>query len=204
LIGTKIPDRIARTALHNGSSAVDALLERLSSGQIVAVISVLVGGVVALAMIVAITKYQFALLADDTALKRERHQAKVALREKLIERGHTSDTDLGALLNLDVSGSEDAEDGEEEDEEEDDEGEAEQTDLDGEVAKRLGMLSASPEEIEATMRLVVACDDSRKEAILGVIDELIGEDASHESILAAVRPLCTVTASKDHTEITNV
>ena len=59
---------------------MDALLERLSSGQIVAVISIITGGIVALAMIVAISKYQFQSLADDSALQHEKQQADLALR----------------------------------------------------------------------------------------------------------------------------
>ena len=57
---------------------MDTLLERLSSGQIVAVVSILVGGIVAIVMIVSITKYQFQLLADETALSREKQNAEVA------------------------------------------------------------------------------------------------------------------------------
>ena len=53
------------------------------------------------------------------------------------------------------------------------------------------------------MRLVVACDDSRKRAIVSVVDELVANDAPPEAILAAVRPLCTITATKEHTEVAN-
>ena len=65
---------------------MDALLDKLSSGQIIALVSILVGGVVALAMIVAISKYQFQALADETALKREKQQAEMSVRERLVER----------------------------------------------------------------------------------------------------------------------
>ena len=64
---------------------MDALLERLSSGQIVAVISLITGGIVALAMLVSLTKYQFHSLAEDTTLRHEKHQPHLTLPDKLID-----------------------------------------------------------------------------------------------------------------------
>ena len=155
---------------------MDTLLERLSPGQIVAVISILVGGIVALAMIVAITKYQFQLLADDTALKREKHQAELSLKQKMIERGAAGASSLDHLLATDMIPTPPIE-------------------LDAELAKRFGYLTADAETIEDTLRQVLASDPARKKAIASVFDELYGSDASHEAILAAVRPLCGRAAS---------
>src|SRR5262245_66586978 len=78
---------------------MDALLERLSSAQIVAVISILVGGIVALAMIIAISKFQYQLLADETSLKRDKQQAELALRERLVERAASGGASIESLLS---------------------------------------------------------------------------------------------------------
>jgi hypothetical protein len=160
---------------------MEMLLERLSPGQIVAVISVVCGCVVGLAMIVAITKYQFQALADYTALKREKLLANIAYRKELLERGQTPPASLDELLTPD------AEEEEEEDEEEGEYGEAQ---LDAELAKRFGMLDLSSSDIEATLARAMAVEPARKSAIIGVMDELLENDAAHAAILAAVRPLC--------------
>jgi hypothetical protein len=152
---------------------MDALLERLSSGQIVAVISILTGGIVAVAMIAAISKYQFQSLADDTSLRQEKQQADLALRDKLIERrearGET--TGLSELFALGATPP--------------DIGKA-----DTDLAKRFGMLDASAGEIERTLVLALAVDAERKKMIVAVMDELLDCGAASEAILAAVRPLC--------------
>lgn len=153
---------------------MDALLERLSPGQIVAVISILVGGVVALAMILAISKYQFQLLADDTALKREKQQAEAAMRQKMIERGAvgTSGTpSLDAILATDMMPTPTA-------------------DLDAQLAKRFGYLDADSSRIEETLRRAMVLSPERKRALRDVIDELMENDAPHEAILAAARAMC--------------
>jgi cell division protein FtsL len=150
---------------------VDTLLERLSPGQIVAVISILVGCIVALAMIVAITKYQFQLLADDTALKREKQQVELSLKQKMIERGAAGASSLDHLLATDMIP-------------------APAVEVDAELAKLFGYLSADAETIEMTLRQALATAPERKRMIRDVVDELMGNEASPEAILAAVRPLC--------------
>jgi hypothetical protein len=152
---------------------MDALLERLSSGQIVAIISIFVGGIVAMAMIVAISKYQFQSLADDTALKQEKQLADLALRDKLIERREAegAKTPIGELLAL---GAESASDVRPE----------------AELAKRFGLLDASAEDIQGTLQLALATDPERKRMIVAVMDELFENEAESSAILAAVRPLC--------------
>ena len=157
---------------------MDALFERLSPGQIVAVISVVCGSLVAALLIFAVTKYQFQALADETALQRERQQAEFALRDKLIDRGGATEANVDALLNL-----EDAE-------EEYEEGDAESVDLDGELAKRFGQLTVDAGEIEEVLRQALASDAERQQAIIDVMDALFEADAAPEAILAAVRPLC--------------
>jgi hypothetical protein len=153
---------------------MDALLERLSPGQIVAVISIVVGGVVALAMIIAITRYQFQSLADDTALRQEKQQADLALRAKLIERREaTGDkATIGELLALGTATA--------------DNGKA-----DVDLARRFGMLDASAEHIERTLSLALAVDPERKRMIVSVMDDLIESGAEAGTILAAVRPMCS-------------
>jgi hypothetical protein len=152
---------------------MDALLERLSSGQIVAVISIVVGGIVALAMIVAISKYQFQALADDTALRQEKQQADLALREKLIERREARGETAGVAELLALAA-----------------GPPDNGKADSELAKRFGMLDASAGEIERTLVLALAADAGRKQMIVSVMDELLEGGAESEAILAAVRPLC--------------
>ena len=155
---------------------MDALLERLSPGQIVAVISIFVGGIVALAMVIAITRYQFQSLADETTLKQEKQQADLVLRDKLIERREAegAKATIGELLAL---GTHSAENGT----------------TDTELAKRFGMLDAGADEIEETLKLVLAADGERKKMIASVMEELLEAGAESDAILAAVRPLCTAT-----------
>ena len=153
---------------------MDTLLERLSSGQIVAVVSILVGGIVAVVMIVAITKYQFQLLSDETALNREKQQAELALKQRMIERGAVGKPgtpSLEALLATDMMPMPAAE-------------------LDAELAKRFGYLDADSGHIEETLRRALALSPERKRAVRDVIDELTSNDAPHGAILAAVSALC--------------
>jgi len=153
---------------------MDALLERLSSGQIVAVISIVVGGVVALAMIIAISRYQFQSLADDTAIKQEKQQADLALREKYLERREAAGekVTVGELLALGAVTTEGGK-------------------ADVDLAARFGKLDASADHIERTLALALAVDPERKRIIVSVMDELIENGAEAEAILAAVRPLCS-------------
>jgi cell division protein FtsL len=152
---------------------MDALLERLSSGQIVAVISIVTGGIVALAMIVAIAKYQFQSLADDTALRHEKQQADLALRDRLLERREASGdkASVEELLALGMTAP------------------APDT-VNTDLAKRFGMLDSSADEIERTLSRALAADPAQKKMILGVMDELLEYGADSSVILAAVRPLC--------------
>jgi hypothetical protein len=153
---------------------MDALLDRLSSGQIVAVISILAGSVVAIAMIIAISKYQFQALADDTELRREKQQSDLSLREKLIERG-TDRATIDEILALGLS-------------------DAIPSGEDTELAKRFGMLDADAKDIERTLAQALAADPAQKKMIAAVMDELIEYGSSSDVILAAVRPLCTTAA----------
>jgi CRP-like cAMP-binding protein len=82
---------------------MESLLERLSPGQIIAVISILSGSVVALTLIVAITKFQFQALADATELQREKQQADLALRQSLVERAASAGEAVEALQKLDTA-----------------------------------------------------------------------------------------------------
>jgi hypothetical protein len=158
---------------------MDALIDKLSSGQIVAVISIVSGAVVALAMIVAISKYQFQALADDTALRREKQQADLALRERLIERREATDdkASVGELLALGVTGPAPEE-------------------LDAELARRFGQLDADADDIERTLELALAVDAARKRKIVAVMDGLIAACAASDAILAAVRPLCAAAPAR--------
>lgn len=150
---------------------MDALLERLSSAQIVAVISILVGGIVALTMIVAISKYQLHALNEDSQLRREKQQAELALRERLMDRAAESGASVEALLELNPLTSE-------------------PDPQDVELAKRIGTLDAETEDIEATLKLALAANASRKKTIMAAMDELQRQGAEADAILAAIRPLC--------------
>jgi hypothetical protein len=156
---------------------MDALLEKLTAGQIIALVSILSGSIVGIVMIVAITKYQFQLLADDTALKREKQERESALREKLFERHGSSPGTIEKLLAMGLS-------------------EAMPDEQNTELAKRFGMLDASAEDIERTLAQALATDTAHKKMIIAVMDELLGYGAESEAILAAVRPLCTASKEK--------
>lgn len=156
---------------------MDALLEKLSAGQIIALVSIVCGSIVAIVMILAITKYQFQFLADDTALKRERQQADLALRERLLEK---HGTDLGAVEQILATGF----------------FEEPHDEQNTELAKRFGRLDAPADEIEHTLGQAMAADPANKSMIINVMDELLDYDAEPDAILAAVRPLCTNKARK--------
>jgi hypothetical protein len=166
---------------------MDALLERLSSGQIVAVISIVVGGVVALSMIIAITKYQFQALAEDSALRHEKQQADLALREKLIERREASGEKVSVQELLDLGRPPEKADS-----------------LNAELAKRFGMLEANEDEIERVLAQTLALDSDRKKSIIAVMDQLQEEEVPGATVLAAVRPLCAPARSNGCKKIASV
>jgi len=166
---------------------MELLLERLSPGQIVAVISIVCGSVVALTMVVAIAKYQLQWLSDDTALRKEKQQAELALKEKLLERGvPVGGASLDSLLAPEA-GMFEADD--------------ETVRLNAELAKRFGSLDIEDDArgsgLEEALTRALAADNARKASIIKVMDELLGIEAPHNSILAAVRPLCE-RSKKDH------
>ncbi|MBA4064975.1 MAG: hypothetical protein C0501_14940 [Isosphaera sp.] len=152
---------------------MDYLLDRLAPSHIVAVISVVCGCTVALAMIVAITKYQFQSLADDTTLRREKQQAELELKQKLAARGVASPS-LDTLLKPDGPAVEE------------DDGTVL---MNAELAKRFGALDLPADEIEDALRRAMAADATRKAAIIEIMDTLVDE-VKPAAILAAVRPLC--------------
>jgi hypothetical protein len=154
---------------------MDGLIEKMSSAQILAAIAILVGGLVALTMILSITRYQLRSLEDDTALKREQQQGELALRNRLVEQGVVKDEkSLDALLTATHPVPDE---------------------LDTGLATRFGMLSLDAEEIESTLQLAMTADPTRKQAIISVMDELLEYAAEPEAILAAIRPLCPSPAS---------
>jgi hypothetical protein len=153
---------------------MDTLFERLNPGQIVAVVAIVAGCIVALAMIVGITKYQLQALADETALKREQQQADLAIKQKMVERGgKIGEPSLDLLLTPESPPPD-----------------KNRERLNAALAKRFGMLNGTGSEIEDTMTRVLALDSERKTMILEVMDELLANDAPPAAILAAIRPLC--------------
>jgi hypothetical protein len=163
---------------------MDTLLERLSSTQIVAVIAIVVGGIVALAMIWGITKYQLQALTDDTSLKREHQQTEAALKQKIVERGGMpSEASLDELLTPETSAVD--EDSEK---------------LNAELAMRFGDLALPTSLIESTMARAMATDPTRKRTIINALDELSEREAQPAAILAAIRPLCHPAGSADEKE----
>ena len=148
---------------------MDGVIEKMSSAQILAAIGILTGGVVFLAMIVTIYRYQVRALEDDTALRREQQQGELALRNRIVEKGGAAGASLDELLTATHPVTDE---------------------LNTDLAKRFGMLSVEAEEIESTLQLAMSADPARKQAIVAVMDELLENDAESEAILAAVRPLC--------------
>jgi hypothetical protein len=162
---------------------MEMLFERLSSGQIVAVISIVCGTVGGLALIYAITKYQLRALAADTAQKREKQQAEIALRDKALERAAATGASLDALLAPEAETPAAP-------------GEAES--LNAELAKAFGSLEVESDDIAQAMSLAMGADAARKRTILKALNELLEDGTTaHESILAAVRPLCAPTRAPE-------
>ena len=157
---------------------MNALLERLSPEQLVILILVLIGGIVTVIAILATTKYQLQSLADETMLKREKQQAELSLRTKMIEHAKATGSSLDALLALDetppdING------------------------LNAELAKRFGKLETSTDDIQQTLERAMAQESSRKQAIIDVIDDLFNSGADHGPILATVRGLCSSEVTKE-------
>jgi hypothetical protein len=149
---------------------MDGILEKMSSAQVLATIAIVVGGVVAITMILSITRYQLRALEDDTALKREQQQGELALRTKALEKCAANGvTNLDALL-APVPAPPD--------------------ELSTELATRFGMLDLDPGDIGEALNAAMTADPARKQAIIAVMDNLFDHGAGHASILAAVRPLC--------------
>jgi hypothetical protein len=165
-----------------------ALLERLSAGELIEILSILVGGIVVLVFILSITKYQLQSLADETTLKREKQEAELTLRAKIVEqaaeRGISFETLLAAndaeqIPNFTPPKSPKAQD-----------------ELDVELAKGIGMLEIATEDIEETLPRALVLDPDRKKAVVEVIEELVESGANHQSILATVRSLCVSASPK--------
>jgi hypothetical protein len=164
-----------------------SLLDRLSSGELIAFVSIVTGGIVVVVFILSIAKYQLQALSDETTLKREKQDAELAMHSKLIEEAIASGAKPEALLartemtppspkpivNNDES--------------------------DARLAKCFGMLEIPSEDIEESLLRALKLDPSRKNAIADVITGLIAESASHESILAAVRGLSNSPGTKEKT-----
>jgi hypothetical protein len=157
---------------------MNALIERLSQEQLLIAILALIGGVVAIVAIVSFTKWSLQMTANALTLDRERLQAELDMRSKIIDQAIASGANLDALLTAGVAGTiptKPAVNSEE---------------LDGQLAKGFGMLEIPSEEIEEATSQAIALDPGRKKSIVTVLNDLMAEGASHESILAAVRGLC--------------
>jgi hypothetical protein len=151
---------------------METLLDRLSSGQIVAVISIVAGAIVLISMISAISKYQMQYLTEDTTLRREQQKADLLLRGTLVERrGANEKVPSEELMALGAS-------------------EPAAENLDVQLAKRFGLLDTSAEVIEQTLVRTMATGPARKRLIIEVLDELLEAGAHSDAILAAIRPLC--------------
>ena len=173
-----IHKRPVSRGISPGGFVMDALLEKLSPGQVIALVSILCGSIVALVMIVAITKYQFQFLAEDTALKREKQQSELALKEKLVERAVKTGASVEDLLALEVVSP------------------PEPDELNAKLAKRFGLLEGPADQIEQTLERALAANHATKKMIIEVMNELSGRFADSDAILAAIRPLCTPAAKK--------
>lgn len=130
------------------------------------------GALVAIVLILTTWNYYVRALADETALKRERQEAELALKRELIQKGLSTD-ELARrleLLRLD---------------------EPRDTDAEANLVKNLALLPDLPgETIESTLNLIHGIGPARQQAILGVVEELIGQDAASPAVIAAVRSMC--------------
>ena len=156
---------------------MDVLIEKMSSAQLLAAIAILVGGLVALTMILSIYRYQVRSLEDDTALRREQMQGEQALRNRLVEQGVVKDEQsLDALLTATHPVADE---------------------LDTTLATRFGMLNLDADEIGSTLQLAMTADPTRKQSIIDVMDQLVEYGSEPEAIIAAIRPLCPSPATSE-------
>lgn len=157
-----------------------ALLERLNPEQLVGVIAIVVGGIVAIVLILCVTKYQIQALTDLAAMERDRQQVDLTIRTRLIEHGIATGASLETLVATEpavVSASAKSKT-------------SDRNKVDASLAKHFGMLEIEPEVIEETLVQALQLDPSRKSAIIDTIEELIAEGADHAPIMAVVRGLC--------------
>jgi hypothetical protein len=168
---------------------MNALLDRLHADQIQAIVLGLIGGIVAIVLIIALTKYHLQLLVEEWALKREKQDAELAIKKSIIDRAAAGGASLEALLAAESNLSKAS---------------ATSEDWDARIARSLGVLDISPREIEDSLARALALDVNRKKAIVEAIDKLVAEGAEHESILAVVRGLSTSTTVTDEDEAREV
>jgi hypothetical protein len=162
-----------------------SLLDRLSSGELIAFISIVSGGIVAIVFILSIVKYQLQALSDETSLKREKQDAELAMHSKLIEQAIASGVKPEALLSSPELASRSLKPIASSDE------------YDANLAKSFGTLEIPAVDIEETLSQALQLDSNRKKAIVEVITDLIEEGTNHESIVAAVRGLCVSAPAKE-------
>jgi hypothetical protein len=163
---------------------METFLARWSPDEFLALVGIVLGTVTAVVLILAFTKYHLQALTADTELKRERQRVELSLKEKLVERASTlpeAERSLESLLGDGTSPphgaallTEDA--------------------LDVELAKRIGSLDASPNDIERTLVLVLAADTRRRRSALGTMEDLEAKGADPTAIQAALRSLCATPA----------
>lgn len=157
---------------------MDIILQRWDAGEVIGLVAVIVGAIVAVTLIVSITKYQLQSLADDTALKKERQQVELALKQKLVDQGlsgRAADQKLNLLLDVEPPAPV-----------------GDVARLDTDLATRFGMLDgACVENIEEALAKALASDPGRKKSIIQVIDELVAHGSEHEMIVATARSLAS-------------
>lgn len=160
---------------------MDAFWDRLNSAQIIGVIAIVVGGIVAVTMILAIVRYQLQALADATALRRERMEAEAMLRTKIIEHASSTGASLDEFVAKGLALPHPVEP---------EEAENPDAKLNAEIAIRFGMLEAPVDEIEQLLSRVLAIKSAQKRALAEVLEELVDSGADHKPILATIRALC--------------
>jgi hypothetical protein len=152
------------------------LLDKLTPEQLLGAISTLIGGIVLIVFIVAIWHFQVKYLADDTALKREKQQADLALKQEVWKRNLPPAELRMTLGSLGLDGPAD--------------------DLDPEeraalVRNLVLCAEGSPADaIEETVGLVHAADPATRKAVASAVAELAEAEEKGEHVLATIRAMC--------------
>jgi hypothetical protein len=152
------------------------LLDKLSPEQLLGFSAVVLGTAVTIVFIVAIWHFQLKYLADETALKRERQQAELALKQELAKRNLPPGELRLVLDSLGLDGAE---------------GDLSDEERAALIRNLVCCAKGAPAAaIEETAALVNTAGPTTRRAVAAALEELVEEEVHGEHVLATIRAMC--------------